>query len=85
LAIALSAERAIAGRFGPYGGRYVPETLVAALDELATLYDAARSDPGFWAEFERLLASSWAAPRRFRTRRAWARRRAPPSCSSAKT
>ena len=29
-----SPERAVAGRFGPYGGRYVPETLVAALDEL---------------------------------------------------
>jgi tryptophan synthase beta chain len=56
LAIAQSAERAIAGRFGPYGGRYVPETLVAALDDLAALYDSARSDPAFWAEFNRLLA-----------------------------
>jgi tryptophan synthase beta chain len=40
--------------FGPYGGRYVPETLMAALDELARVYDAARADPGFWAELERL-------------------------------
>ncbi len=40
------------GRFGPYGGRYVPETLVAALDELAELYDAARSDPAFWHDFD---------------------------------
>ena len=54
--IALSPERAVGGRFGPYGGRYVPETLVAALDELAALYDAARSDPAFWAELEGLLA-----------------------------
>ena len=43
------------GRFGPYGGRYVPETLVAALDELAGLYDAARADPAFQDEFAELL------------------------------
>ncbi len=41
-------------QFGPYGGRYVPETLMAALDELARLYDAAREDPAFWQEFDRL-------------------------------
>jgi tryptophan synthase beta chain len=40
------------GRFGPYGGRYVPETLVAALDELAQLYDSASSDPAFWHDFD---------------------------------
>jgi tryptophan synthase beta chain len=33
----------------------VPETLVAALDELATLYEGVRSDPAFWGEFDRLL------------------------------
>jgi len=33
------------GRFGPYGGRYVPETLVAPLEELEQAYDAARKDP----------------------------------------
>ena len=53
--IAQSPERAVPGRFGPYGGRYVPETLIAALDELAVLYDAARSDPSFWSELEHLL------------------------------
>jgi tryptophan synthase beta chain len=52
----LSAERAIGGRFGPYGGRYVPETLVAALDDLTALYDAARTDSAFWAELDALLA-----------------------------
>ena len=52
----LSAERAVGGRFGPYGGRYVPETLVAALDDLTALYDAARADPAFWAELDALLA-----------------------------
>jgi tryptophan synthase beta chain len=43
------------GRFGPYGGRYVPETLVAALDELAGVYDAARADPAFQDEYAELL------------------------------
>jgi tryptophan synthase beta chain len=52
---ALSPERGRQGRFGPYGGRYVPETLVAALDELATLYDAVRGDAAFWAELDGLL------------------------------
>jgi tryptophan synthase beta chain len=56
LPIALSPERAVAGRFGPYGGRYVPETLIAALDELSALFDAARTDPTFWSELDRLLA-----------------------------
>jgi tryptophan synthase beta chain len=51
-----SSEQGLTGRFGPYGGRYVPETLVAALDDLTALYEAARQDPGFWAELERLLA-----------------------------
>ena len=43
------------GRFGPYGGRYVPETLMQALDELARVYDAARTDSAFWAELDDLL------------------------------
>ena len=45
------------GRFGPYGGRYVPETLVAALDELVQVYDEAAADPAFQAELERLLTT----------------------------
>jgi tryptophan synthase beta chain len=44
-----------AGRFGAYGGRYVPETLMPALEELARVYDAARADPGFQAELDHLL------------------------------
>jgi tryptophan synthase beta chain len=55
VALALSPERAVHGRFGPYGGRYVPETLIAALDEVAALYDGVRSDPSFWAEFDGIL------------------------------
>ncbi len=38
------------GHFGPYGGRYVPETLMAALEILAEAYDAARQDPVFQDE-----------------------------------
>jgi tryptophan synthase beta chain len=43
------------GRFGPYGGRYVPETLLSALEELDAAYRAARADPGFLGELDRLL------------------------------
>jgi tryptophan synthase beta chain len=43
------------GRFGPYGGRYVPEALIAALDQLDEVYATARQDPEFEAEFGRLL------------------------------
>ncbi len=42
-------------RFGPFGGRYVPETLIAALDELDEAYAAAQADPEFSDEFEALL------------------------------
>jgi tryptophan synthase beta chain len=56
LPIAQSPERSVEGRFGPYGGRYVPETLVAALDELTALYDAAKADPQFWSELDTLLS-----------------------------
>jgi tryptophan synthase beta chain len=42
-------------RFGPYGGRYVPETLVPALDELTAAWDAATADATFTAELDRLL------------------------------
>ena len=53
--LATPAERAVDGRFGPYGGRYVPETLMAALEELARVYEAARQDRAFWAELDGLL------------------------------
>ncbi len=43
------------GGFGPYGGRYVPETLIAALEELAAVYDAAAKDPDFRAQLDDLL------------------------------
>ncbi len=52
---ALRKEKEVPGRFGPYGGRYVPETLMAALEELEREYDKAKRDKKFRAEFERLL------------------------------
>ncbi|MGH2939662.1 MAG: tryptophan synthase subunit beta [Solirubrobacterales bacterium] len=41
-------------RFGPYGGRYVPETLIAALDELTEAWEATREDPEYVARLDRL-------------------------------
>ncbi|MGO9641808.1 MAG: tryptophan synthase subunit beta [Candidatus Acidiferrales bacterium] len=43
------------GRFGPYGGRFVPETLVAPLEELERAYAAARADASFQRELDDLL------------------------------
>lgn len=43
------------GRFGRYGGRYVPETLIPALDELEKAYTEAKNDPAYLQELERLL------------------------------
>jgi tryptophan synthase beta chain len=47
--------RSAAGRFGVYGGRYVPETLMAALEELEHAYGEAKEDPAFQAELADLL------------------------------
>ena len=40
----------MSGRFGVYGGRYVPETLIPALDELSATYDRLAADSSFWKE-----------------------------------
>ncbi|GAB7047310.1 tryptophan synthase subunit beta [Catenuloplanes indicus] len=45
----------LAGHFGRFGGRFVPEALIAALDELDAAYRSARTDPAFQAEFGGLL------------------------------
>ena len=45
----------VAGRFGAYGGRYVPETLMAALEELEQAYAVAQKDAAFQAELDNLL------------------------------
>jgi tryptophan synthase beta chain len=46
----------------PYGGRFAPEALMAALDELTTAYQQARTDPAFQAELDHLLASYASRP-----------------------
>ena len=43
------------GRFGEYGGRFVPETLIPALDELEAAWTTARADPAYRAELTDLL------------------------------
>jgi tryptophan synthase beta chain len=44
-------------RFGAFGGRYVPETLIPALDELEAAYATAQSDPGYRAELSEMLST----------------------------
>ncbi len=44
----------IIGHFGPYGGRFVPEALIAALEELEAAHVAASADPTFQAELSEL-------------------------------
>jgi len=44
------------GHWGPYGGRFVPETLMAPLEELTAAYEAARADQDFQNELDRLLS-----------------------------
>ncbi|HEY4305595.1 MAG TPA: tryptophan synthase subunit beta [Gemmatimonadaceae bacterium] len=44
-------------RFGVFGGRYVPETLIPAIDELERAYGEARNDPAFVAELENMLTN----------------------------
>ncbi len=43
------------GRFGVFGGRFVPEALIPALDEVAKIYAEAKTDPAFISEFDHLL------------------------------
>ncbi|MGE0026946.1 MAG: tryptophan synthase subunit beta [Thermoleophilia bacterium] len=52
----LTPDEALTARYGPFGGRYVPETVIAALDELTEAYLAHRDDVAFRAELEGLLA-----------------------------
>jgi tryptophan synthase beta chain len=55
MSTAVKAWPDVRGRFGPYGGRYVPETLVAPLEELERAYAAARADASFGQELDELL------------------------------
>jgi len=51
------AQARVDGKFGPYGGQYVPEVLMPALAELEAAYRQAQADPAFVAQLEQLLAS----------------------------
>ena len=51
----LTIPASMPGRFGPYGGRYVPETLIVPLYELERAYELAKSDQSYQAEFQDLL------------------------------
>ena len=53
------------GRFGDFGGRFVPETLTRALDELVSEYDRARKDPEFQGELDGLLKTFVGRPSPF--------------------
>lgn len=67
----LAATPDAAGRFGEYGGRYVSETLMAALDELETLYDRLSKDPEFQREFDEDLAHYVGRPSPLYEARRW--------------
>jgi tryptophan synthase beta chain len=51
----LTIPASVPGRFGPYGGRYVPETLMVPLYELECAYELAKTDAAFQAEYQSLL------------------------------
>ncbi|HYP13228.1 MAG TPA: tryptophan synthase subunit beta, partial [Bryobacteraceae bacterium] len=53
----IHSEPDAGGHFGPYGGRFVPEVLMAPLDELEQAYRAARADESFKSELDSLLAN----------------------------
>ena len=52
----------LAGHFGAYGGLFAPESLMAAIEQLAKEYEAARTDPHFTAELNGLLTGYAARP-----------------------
>lgn len=54
--VTTAAQPDASGHFGTFGGSFVPETLVAALDELTAEYHKAKADPEFQAELKQLLA-----------------------------
>jgi tryptophan synthase beta chain len=60
----MSSVAPMSGRFGPYGGRYVPETLMSALEQLTDAYVAAKDDPDFRNELDYLLKQYAGRPTR---------------------
>ena len=55
MTMAATTVQQASDRFGPFGGRYVPETLIPALDELEEALAAAKADPSFQRELDELL------------------------------
>ena len=51
----MTIQPTIKGKFGPYGGQFVPETLMPALAELEQAYETAKADPNFQAQLDHLL------------------------------
>jgi tryptophan synthase beta chain len=51
----MQAAESVPGRYGPYGGRYVAETLMPALDELVAAYEESQTDEAFQSELDSLL------------------------------
>src|SRR3712207_5524770 len=60
--VSVTLREAAGPYFGEYGGRFVPESLIAALDELDAAYQDAKADPAFQAEFAELNASYTGRP-----------------------
>ncbi len=60
--MSVNLESNIIGHFGPYGGRFVPEALIGALDELALAHEVAAKDPLFQAELAELHKSYTGRP-----------------------
>ncbi|MCX5656039.1 MAG: tryptophan synthase subunit beta [Planctomycetota bacterium] len=60
----MAIKAPVSGRFGPYGGRYVPETLMSALEQLTDAYLAAKDDPDFRDELDYLLKQFAGRPTR---------------------
>jgi tryptophan synthase beta chain len=56
MSTAITSQPDAKGHFGPYGGVFVPETLMTALEELTQAYEAARKDAEFRRELNQLLA-----------------------------
>jgi len=56
MSTAITSQPDATGHFGPYGGVFVPETLMTALEELTQAYESARKDPEFRRELNQLLA-----------------------------
>ena len=75
---------AVERRFGPYGGRYVPETLVPALDELEAAWHEARADPAFQPELGDLLRDYVGRPYAALPRRSDLGARRPPPVPQAR-